>query len=510
MAEQLASVPEENTSDFTAAYPPIGSYRESIRSVAWPQWRFRSTISSLSGSGPSGSNYSSGSSALSSYFSNNSDYSSDLGSAGAADFRAGELTEIAHRMVSDGYTQRMVQAFTDGGGEDRTLENWFVELDVDWVLKARLLTKGHYYSRQKGSLLLENTSASWHRELIEKWVRAFTIIVASMKKELVAAVHHETLAVAQFGESSISAMLVVVQPIMDVFKAENLQHMLDMYICVSSAAYDMFTMHNLINAKAQSLLIQIGNWLETRAGNLIEAISTTMNKVTLYGEDDSWAIEILQGGGEVHNKTRLMMDGIVLMRKTQASTRNSSQSKNSRKLCGLIQDTINRLNNLILTKSELCLDPSLRYLFQLNNSYFIAQMSEPSLPVDVELSPVHHTRLKLIPECEKYMDSFLDSSWGYVVSCILQSNSLGEPKNRKKNSPLAKFQSAFHQTYQAQKFWKVPDPQLRSLMRETITKIVISGYCDYLNEHPELEKQVRGGSNSPKVFEEMLGKLFEG
>jgi hypothetical protein len=61
-----------------------------------------------------------------------------------------------------------------------------------------------------------------------------------------------------------------------------------------------------------------------------------------------------------------------------------------------------------------------------------------------------------------------------------------------------------------QRFWKVPDPQLRPLLRETIAKRVISCYRDYLKEHPELEKHVRGGSNSPQVLEEMLRQLFEG
>ena len=80
----------------------------------------------------------------------------------------------------------------------------------------------------------------------------------------------------------------------------------------------------------------------------------------------------------------------------------------------------------------------------------------------------------------------------------------------KTTSPLAKFDSAFRKAYQAQKFWKVPDPQLRDVLRCDIIKSVISGYRDYLEEHPELGKHVGCQSSSPEVLQEMLGELFEG
>uniref|UniRef100_A0A8R7TP36 Exocyst complex subunit Exo70 C-terminal domain-containing protein n=1 Tax=Triticum urartu TaxID=4572 RepID=A0A8R7TP36_TRIUA len=56
------------------------------------------------------------------------------------------------------------------------------------------------------------------------------------------------------------------------------------------------------------------------------------------------------------------------------------------------------------------------------------------------------------------MDSYLDVSWGHVLSCISQSKIPGL-LHRWVNTPsLVKFQSVFDKTYQAQKCWKVPDP----------------------------------------------------
>ena len=226
-------------------------------------------------------------------------------------------------------------------------------------------------------------------------------------------------------------------------------------------------------------------------------------------EDNSWAIEIPREGGAVHRNTRLMVDCIVSLRQAQASAKNSPPSHNTGKFDNLIVDMVDYLNGLLLTKSELCLDPSLRYLFLLNNSYYVAQeVSEQSLSLDVDLGCGHH--LKLTPECEKYIDSYLDVSWGHVLSCLPKSNFHGPIRRWINTSTLAKFQSAFDKTYNAQKLWKVPDPRLRSLLQKFIAKRVISGYRDYLKEHPELEKQVSGGSNSPEVMEKMLGELFEG
>ena len=193
----------------------------------------------------------------------------------------------------------------------------------------------------------------------------------------------------------------------------------------------------------------------------------------------------------------------MLMRKAHASTqKNSVESHHTGNLiCNLIHNPTDYLKRLSLAKSKLCTNPSLRYMFLLNNSYFTEQVSELWR---------HHQRLKLTPECKKHMDSYLDVSWGHVLSCIPKSK-FPEPLCRWINtSSLAKFESAFHQTYQAWKLWKVPDSRLRDVLRKAITKRVISGYCDHLNKHPRLEKLVGRERRSPEVLEEMLGELFEG
>jgi hypothetical protein len=203
-----------------------------------------------------------------------------------------------------------------------------------------------------------------------------------------------------------------------------------------------------------------------------------------------------------------MVDNIMLIRKALTLMQKSIQSHSTGRLHDLIDDMINHQKDLLPRISKVCLDPSLGYLFLLNNSYFLAQVFEPSMSLDVELWSGDHQGLELTPECADYMDSYIKVSWEDVLSWLSRFH--GPLLRWINTSPLGKFQSAFHKTYQTQKFWKVPDPRLRSLLRETITKRIITGYLDYLKAHPEVDKHVSAGSNSPEVFEGMLGELFEG
>lgn len=89
------------------------------------------------------------------------------------------------------------------------------------------------------------------------------------------------------------------------------------------------------------------------------------------------------------------------------------------------------------------------------------------------------------------------------MSCLQKSKFPGPLRHWISTSSLA----LFHQTYQAQKLWKVPDRQLRDVLRKAITRRVISDYGNYPKEHPRLQKHVGRESSSPEVLEEMLGEL---
>ncbi|VAH38464.1 unnamed protein product [Triticum turgidum subsp. durum] len=386
-------------------------------------------------------------------------------------------------MISHGYIRRMVQAFEDAsfaqafGSPVHALENWFSELDVDWVLQI--------HDEQGFRRLLRDKSAMT-QELVKKWIRALIVIVASITESVFP--FPTTAADARFVKASITEMLDVVDVIITALEAEKkLQVVLDMFTGVCGASH-ILTPVDISSSEGQSIFNVIGNMLERQANRLSEMIASTMEEVrTLVEEDDdSWAMEISRGGGEIHNITQFIMNCIVSMMNAHTSTQNTAPSHHTENLGGLINGTINYLKGLLFTKSESCSDQSLRYLFLLNNTYFVAHVVSES------------------------SDSYLDVSWGHVLSCIPKSRFPGPIHCWINTSSLAKFESSFHKTYQTQKLWKVPDPQLRDELRTVITQRVVSGYHSYLEEHPELEKHVGRESSSPEVLQEMLGELFEG
>uniref|UniRef100_M8BW83 Exocyst subunit Exo70 family protein n=1 Tax=Aegilops tauschii TaxID=37682 RepID=M8BW83_AEGTA len=314
-------------------------FLDSIRSVSivYPEWRIRSTLSSQSSQSGSSSNYDSSSSGASR--SNNSGYYSNSASVGPADLGTIELTKIAHRMVRDGYTQRMVRAFhnlslTETTGPYPALKNWFIELDVDWVL-------------QPLQFQLQHGSGYWLQEMVERWIRALTIIVSSIGQELITT-RSGAPAAARFATASVSAMLVFVDAIVQFHRVENLRARLQMYMCVCSASA-MLTMH----ATSSGIFNKICGTLESQGNRLIESICDTMVRLrqTLMNDVNSWATKIPRGKSEVHKNTRMVVDYITLMKKAHAlAQKNSTQSYNTKKLRQLIDYTIDNLNNLLLRR----------------------------------------------------------------------------------------------------------------------------------------------------------------
>uniref|UniRef100_A0ACD5YZU1 Uncharacterized protein n=1 Tax=Avena sativa TaxID=4498 RepID=A0ACD5YZU1_AVESA len=504
MVGRLAAVPEEST---TAAYSPRSLYRDLIRSVAVPGAQIRSTLFSSNSQSGHGSSYSSCSRTSNSCPSHSSGCSSSGSSppAAAADFRTQDLKTIARRMVSDGYTQHMVKAFNNASPARGVLERLFFELDVDWVLQI--------HDQHGSQWQLQDKSASSLQDLVERWTRGLTVIVHTIG-ELVFPDHNELEleGVARFGKASIAEMLAFVDPIVAVLRAEKLQAVLDMYICVC-ASYMIIPVP--MHTESRIVFVEIRSSLAREGNRLNGAIFSTMKEVrTLVEDDDLWAIDILRGRGEVHRNTRFMVDCILYIQKAVAMMdRFATVDKNSSGLEGLISDTVGYLKDLLSRKSELCSDPSLRYLFLLNNSYFVQKLGEPSRSPIWYSSYAPNKIVQLTPDCEKYMHLYLEVSWGNVLACCMRkSRCCPGPMHRWINttSSLAKFELAVRKTCQAHKFWKVPDPLLRNELREVITARVVSGYRDYREEHPELQKHVGHGSSSPEVIEEMLRELFEG
>ncbi|KAE8768353.1 hypothetical protein D1007_60172 [Hordeum vulgare] len=462
MAGQLAAMPEETTDGSPDACPPTNLYRDSIRSVALPY--IRSTL--FAHSGQSGSSFS----GASSYYPSVQQLWLLLGPWLGIRSYPGARGYLQHQKF-DG---RRSQDAAGHGGTGRS---------------SKTMTRGlSRFCEEEARVPGEGINCLSTRDLVDKWIRALAVIVASITDLLF--VFETPAAVVPFGKASIAQMLDVVDVIITVLEAEKLQLVLDIFTCVCDALHVFTSL--VFSSEIYSIFKGIRSLLEKQENTLSNIIGSTMWELrTLVKEDDSWALEISRGGGEVHKNTRFIMDCIVSMMNARTSTQSSAPSRSSENLGFLIDVTIDYLKDLsFLTRAT--------SHFRLNVMWCLSHQ-------DLSFLTRGTSRFRL-----NVMDSYLDVSWGHVLSCITKSRFPGPIHCWINTSSLAKFESAFHKMYQAQKLWKVPDPQLRDSLRRAIIERVISGYRDYLKEHPELKKHVGRESSSPEVLQAMLGELFEG
>ncbi|CAO2140967.1 unnamed protein product [Urochloa humidicola] len=167
----------------------------------------------------------------------------------------------------------------------------------------------------------------------------------------------------------------------------------------------------------------------------------------------------------------------------------------------LTMEMVTSLEVKLGKRSESFPDDSLRFLFLINNTYFIWQHLHP---LSVSLSRMEFHML-LTPKIEDYIQKYLQVSWQPVLSCLHNHTPSYCFRTNSALAALTKFDSEFQKTYTAQKLWKVPDPELRTRLRKAIVEKVISGLTRYL-EH----NNVTNPGVTPQEREDMLLELFEG
>lgn len=138
----------------------------------------------------------------------------------------------------------------------------------------------------------------------------------------------------------------------------------------------------------------------------------------------------------------------------------------------------------------------LRFLFLLNNSYFMRERLQYS---HLQEFGFRHLTCKV----NDYMNSYLDVSWEPVLSCLSDPTVLC--LFGKNYSPLSKFETEFQKTYTIHKLWKVPNPELRKSLRIAITEKIIPRYTRYIEDNSVITAKM-----GPCKLKKMVQELFEG
>jgi len=168
-------------------------------------------------------------------------------------------------------------------------------------------------------------------------------------------------------------------------------------------------------------------------------------------------------------------------------------------LNSMIMEMTPFLQEKLAKESESFLNQGLRFLFLLNNSYFIWE----------GLSTLNHSSSSLkvyvaalSDKVKEYKESYLQVSWAPLLKLLFNTKPVPFWKNY---NPQTMFESELRKTYTTQKQWKVPNTKLKISLRKAVTENIIPGYTKYIEDG-----KVTNPKFTPQELEEMLQDLFEG
>ncbi|XP_039807264.1 exocyst complex component EXO70H1-like [Panicum virgatum] len=435
----------------------------------------------------------------------------------------------------DGLVQEFFGApsanYSVNGGAIEVLERWFSELGIRWVLR---LADG----ADAGEL--EHTFPSQERPYAARsWIRALTEIIGTSHSASSLFPDHSSQ-FARFTQEAVLKML----PFVDVIVATSDEAFLSKLV---DAPYKKLeTLLNVRDALSKALSKiqspseseaseevrriqgEMVTLLSAKEGKVDEAIWNTMEDIR------RGILEPMERGGNssgthtprvspiIYNVTRSVISYVLFLRTSYSSVapilyEAASRGKivteigNTNPLSSLAVEMISCIEEKVNKKSQSFLDQSIRFLFLTNNSYLIWQLLHQSISDTV---PESHMQA-LTNKTDDYVRDYVQVSWAPLLSCLNSTT----PFRLGRDSPLAKFEREFQETYNTQKLWPVRNPELRRELREAIAEKVIPGFTKYLadNNITARERKVffsflkdRKRNVTPKKMEEMLQELFEG
>ncbi|XP_058195261.1 exocyst complex component EXO70B1 [Rhododendron vialii] len=172
------------------------------------------------------------------------------------------------------------------------------------------------------------------------------------------------------------------------------------------------------------------------------------------------------------------------------------------------------LDENLEAKSRLYRDPSLRYIFLMNNGRYINQKIKGSTEI---LQSVGDTWYRMRSTAvRQYHKNYQRETWGRLLQCIGHD---GCQVNGKVYKPVVKekfknFNTLFEEIHKTQSTWVVNDDQLQSELRVSISAVVIPAYRSFLGR---FRQYLESGKQSEKYIkyqsddiELMIEGLFDG
>ena len=165
-------------------------------------------------------------------------------------------------------------------------------------------------------------------------------------------------------------------------------------------------------------------------------------------------------------------------------------------------------------KSKLYRDPSLSYVFLMNNGRYIVQKIKGSTEIHQLMGDTWCR--KRSSDLRQYHKNYQRETWGKVLQCL---NHEGLQVNGKVSKPVLKerfksFNAMFDEIHKTQSTWVVSDDQLQSELRVSISGVMIQAYRSflgrfkqYLDAGRQSEKYIK---YQPEDIETLIDELFDG
>lgn len=215
-------------------------------------------------------------------------------------------------------------------------------------------------------------------------------------------------------------------------------------------------------------------------------------------------------GGDVHEVTRYVMNYIRLLLHHRSSVTfilahdDGTKDKWMDSLDHIVQDLIICLESMLNRVAEAYHSVGLRCFFLMNNLHFAVKQVEGSELISL----LGHSWVQVHRDfIEQYMETYVDLSWGPVLSSLgtrtgMLSGCFSRP------SSTARFCFQFDSTYYNQECWKVEDPRLREMVRRAVSNKIVSAYRAHFEKYRKVQRQYEW--YTPELLEAQLMQLFEG
>jgi hypothetical protein len=439
-----------------------------------------------------------------------------------------ELEEEKEKL--HGHIKNLVQEFCTTRNSALVLERWFSDLGISWVLSIVTDDEASSASVFRQQQQLGHLARSWIVALNVIQVCVFTYLDGSCNRE------EGTFSpcaseFARFLQSTVSKMLpfvdAVIAPnvgpprIQDTLSnssdgeattepttEEKLQALIGVRDALSAASEQIqLWPHCPPFLGSRDIIAEMSNLLSAKLDKLDQTILDTVDEIRTSitsllldsHEADSMDCEAVQGSPNIHKVTRFIVNCIKVLSTNYALVRQivsnaaslgkyvaehgkaSPLATNTDPFAALIMEMISCLQEKLLRVSQPFPDQGLRFLFFLNNTYFMWQQLHPSSALEPHMSA-------LTCKIDEHIQSYLQVSWAPVLSCLHDPT----PLCLGRYSPLAKFQLEFQKTSTVQKLWMVPDPELRGRLRKAIIEKVSSGFTKYLEDYNVNSPRARG------------------